>query len=226
MPQLVVIFPLFAYVKRNVVSPCRAIIWAGTKEDVFVHFSNIRNLVCPSWGERKCMRLQNDMVKHTSATSREKYLEMHIRAASNVRYIHFPMCFKSHWTLVLYDTEDGVWKYYNSLRPRNRGEDIHYKEALVLKEQVLNYVRRARQAVSHEDVVAMQDGDRILESIVDYPLDCAIIVCYIMRQYIHHIPIKRTMEDTNCIGARVTMVRAFVGDPIHGMKDGSDDNRG
>lgn len=37
-----------------------------------------------------------DIVKHVSTTLRDKYVEAHMRAAANVRYIHFPMCYKSH----------------------------------------------------------------------------------------------------------------------------------
>ena len=65
----------------------------------------------------------------------------------------------------------------------------------------------------------------ILCVVIDSP-DCAIIVCYIMRLYVHHIPIKRTMKDTNCVGACAAMVRAFVGNPVRGLKDVLDDNRG
>ncbi|XP_028098142.1 uncharacterized protein LOC114297861 isoform X1 [Camellia sinensis] len=90
-----------------------AIIWAGTKEDVFVHFSNIRNLVClagvkgnviDAYTElllseqdvlaagvefpEKSYFFTNiclDMAKHTSVTSRDKYIEIHMRAADDVR---------------------------------------------------------------------------------------------------------------------------------------------
>ncbi|KAL7247412.1 hypothetical protein ACSBR2_002348 [Camellia fascicularis] len=92
-----------------------------------------------------------------------------MRAAVDVRYIYFPMCYKSHWTLVVYNMENGVWKHYNSLRPRNNSIDIHYKEAMVLRDHVVTYVRRTRQASTHGDVVDTQEGDGLVESIVDCP---------------------------------------------------------
>ncbi|KAI8002849.1 hypothetical protein LOK49_LG08G03377 [Camellia lanceoleosa] len=65
----------------------------------------------------------------------------------------------------------------------------------------------------------------VLEAVNDCPqqradaLDCAIIVCYIMRQYIHHVRIQKAIEGTTCISARATMVEAFVNDPQKGLKD-------
>ncbi|KAI8029302.1 Pre-mRNA-splicing factor ATP-dependent RNA helicase DEAH1 [Camellia lanceoleosa] len=161
-----------------------------------------------------------DMMKHTNDTSRDKYIETHMCTAGDVRYIHFPMWYRSHWTLLVYDTESGVWKHFNSMRPQNKNEEAHFKEVMFLKKQVLSYVMCTIEAAANDGMASTQDVVAIIESVVDCPqhLDYAIIMCYVMRQYVHHVDIERTMKDINCISARAAIVRAFVDDPVRGLK--------
>ncbi|GMP61140.1 hypothetical protein CsSME_00023725 [Camellia sinensis var. sinensis] len=165
------------------------------------------------------------MVNNVNKTTRDRYLEANMRASVGCRFWHFPICHKSHWTLVVYDTEVGSWKHYNSIRPRPGSEDTHYNEALLLKGNVVNFVREKQLSSSGADVVLAQDRDCLLEVVTDSPQqrldspDCAIIVCYVMRQYVHHNGIKKTMEGTNCVKARATMVEAFVDVPTRGLQN-------
>jgi len=41
------------------------------------------------------------------------------------RYLHFPINLNEHWTIVVFDTEDGTWRHYNSLSPRANIRDPH-----------------------------------------------------------------------------------------------------
>ena len=61
-----------------------------------------------------------------------KYVTSNLHAGRDARYIHFLVCHLGHWTLVVYDTEDGSWKRYNSMRSRMGTGDVHYAEAVKL----------------------------------------------------------------------------------------------
>ncbi|KAF5941056.1 hypothetical protein HYC85_022223 [Camellia sinensis] len=43
-----------------------------------------------------------------------------------------PSDYLSHWTLVVYDTDDGSWKHFNSAGNRNVDRGGHYDEAIAL----------------------------------------------------------------------------------------------
>ncbi|GMP62168.1 hypothetical protein CsSME_00024367 [Camellia sinensis var. sinensis] len=69
------------------------------------------------------------------------------------------------------------------MRPRNGIVDVHYMEALSLKD-IVSEVQR--QTIGNESIDT-QDYDPSLESVADCPqqrpesLDCAVIVCAVMR---------------------------------------------
>ncbi|CAL5426087.1 unnamed protein product [Camellia sinensis] len=66
-----------------------------------------------------------DMVKNDDVRAMEKFVRTNVSAASECQFIHFPMCHDGHWTLVVYDTEDGTWKHYNPMRQRgDRTENV------------------------------------------------------------------------------------------------------
>ncbi|CAL5420667.1 unnamed protein product [Camellia sinensis] len=108
-------------------------------------------------------------VVNVSDTSRDRYLEANFRACVGSRYLHFPICHKGHWTLVLYDTKDGSWKHYNPLMSRTGSEDIHYNVASMLKRNVLDYIRRTCQAAAEDAIVYTEDGNMVLEAVSDCP---------------------------------------------------------
>ncbi|CAL5325024.1 unnamed protein product [Camellia sinensis] len=51
------------------------------------------------------------------------------------RYIHFPINHDNHWTIVVFDNADGIWRHYDSLRP---AKDCHNKHIEIAKEIVKN----------------------------------------------------------------------------------------
>ncbi|KAI8031003.1 hypothetical protein LOK49_LG01G03433 [Camellia lanceoleosa] len=165
-----------------------------------------------------------DMMKNNNVRSRNRYVLDNLRAAKLFRYIHFPLCKDSHWTLVVYDTEDGSWKHFNSMRPRTGILDVHYMEALSLK-NIVSEVQR--QTIGNESIDT-QDYDPLLESVADCPqqrlesLDCAIIVCAVMRQYVHHVEVRRSLHRGNCSVLRAIMLKSFVNDPLRGLKNDVD----
>ncbi|KAI8026107.1 hypothetical protein LOK49_LG02G00499 [Camellia lanceoleosa] len=162
-----------------------------------------------------------DMMKNNNVRSRNRYVLDNVHAAKLFRYLHFPICKDSHWTLVVYDNEDGSWKHFNSMRMRSGIVDVHYIEALSLK----NIVSEVQRQTMGNDSIDTQEYYPPLESVVDYPqqrpesLDCAIIVCVVMRQYVRHVDVSKSLHGGNCSVLRVIMVKTFVNDPLRGLKN-------
>ncbi|CAL5438974.1 unnamed protein product [Camellia sinensis] len=76
------------------------------------------------------------------------------------RYVHFPICFRAHWKLVVYDTEMGVWKHYNSIRPRAGIEDKHFKEAVFVRDTILEIQRGAMVGLGDDDATQIDEIGR------------------------------------------------------------------
>ncbi|KAI8012420.1 hypothetical protein LOK49_LG06G03523 [Camellia lanceoleosa] len=165
-----------------------------------------------------------DMMKNNNVRSRNRYVLDNLRAAKLFRFVHFPLCKDSHWTLVVYDTEDGSWKHFNSMRPRSGIVDVHYVEALSLK----NIVSEVQRQTIGNDAIDTQDCDTPLESVADCPqqrpesLDCAILVCAVMRQYVRHVEVRRSLHGGNCSVLRAIMVKSFVNDEVRRLKNDVD----
>ncbi|KAI8031075.1 hypothetical protein LOK49_LG01G00645 [Camellia lanceoleosa] len=129
-----------------------------------------------------------DMVKSADVGRFDKFVRKNISAGTMCRFIHFPMCHNGHWTLVVYDTESGEWKHYNPLRQRMDRVDVHYTEALLLKERVTNVMKQSLLELGMDVLSIESDFDHVLEAVSRCPqqkaesLDCGIIVCAIMRQ--------------------------------------------
>ncbi|GMP48230.1 hypothetical protein CsSME_00015653 [Camellia sinensis var. sinensis] len=164
-----------------------------------------------------------DVMKGDNVEAKFKYVTSNLRAGRDARYIHFPVCHLGHWTLVVYDTEDGSWKHYNSMRSRTGTGGVHYAEAVKLKKIVTDIQRQAMAANGLEQLVGMQDFDMMVESVSECPqqraetMDCAIIVCAVMRQYVNHVDVGRSLEGGNCSVLRADMVKRFIRDPIRGV---------
>ncbi|CAL5354158.1 unnamed protein product [Camellia sinensis] len=194
------------------------VMWDGQGHGVAVYFTDVKSLV------RQSEIRGNDMMKNNNVRSRNRYVLDNLRAAKLFRYVHFPLCKDSHWTLVVYDTEDGSWKHFNSMRPRNGIVDVHYMEALSLKD-IVSEVQR--QTIGNQSIDT-QDYDPPLESVMDCPqqhpesLDCAIIVCAVMHQYVRHVEVRRSLHGGNYSVLRAIMVKSFVNDPLRGLKNDLD----
>ena len=61
---------------------------------------------------------------------------MMLKAVKEI-YLLFPIFNEKHWTLLVLDTENGSWKFYNSMRPSTE-TDNHLNEAnKVVKHQLI-----------------------------------------------------------------------------------------
>ncbi|KAI7993023.1 hypothetical protein LOK49_LG12G02688 [Camellia lanceoleosa] len=172
----------------------RVVMWVGRKDGNAVYFSDVRAMV-KQGGVR-----ENDVMKVENMDTRFKYLNTNLHAGRGARYIHFPICHLGHWSLVVYNTEDGSWKYYNSMRNRSGTGGVHYAKAVKLKSIVTDVQRQSMAAHGLEQMVRTQEFDMTMESIIECPqqcldiMDCEIIVCAIMRQYMHHVEMGRYLE--------------------------------
>ncbi|KAI7980430.1 hypothetical protein LOK49_Contig148G00001 [Camellia lanceoleosa] len=100
----------------------------------------------------------------------ESYVLKNFGASKECRYIHFPICNNAHWTLVVYDAEDGSWKHFNPMRQRSAGRsDVHYNEALVLKERVSVVMKRSLRADGIDEVSIAETFNHPLEAVEDCP---------------------------------------------------------
>ncbi|GMP42799.1 hypothetical protein CsSME_00012411 [Camellia sinensis var. sinensis] len=220
----------------------KAVMWEDGAAGVVVYFSDVKNLICQSsirgnvidvyvellksehlrtYGDDDladklyffstvCL----DMVKNDDVRVMEKFVRRNVPAASECRFIHFPICHDGHWTLVVYDKEEATWKHYNPMRQRGDRTDVHHNVATLLKERVSNVMKQTLRAFGSS-----------LEAVSKSPqqkpgtLDCGVIVCAIMRQYVHRCDVERLLRGSNCIILRANMVKAFVNDLVRGLKD-------
>ncbi|GMP67641.1 hypothetical protein CsSME_00027563 [Camellia sinensis var. sinensis] len=98
-----------------------------------------------------------------------KYVTRNVADGSICKYIHFPICHDAHWTLVVYDTEDGTWKHFNSMRQRSVRTDVHYSEAIFLKEQVSNVMKKSLCAFGMEEAGSEVDFSQPVEAVSQCP---------------------------------------------------------
>ncbi|CAL5339426.1 unnamed protein product [Camellia sinensis] len=169
-----------------------AIVWADGSTGVTVDFTDLKGLVRQSsiWGNvidaytellktDQLKVLGNDdqadksyffssvcldMVKSADVRGFDKFVRKNISAGTMCRFIHFPMCHNGHWTLVIYDTESGDWKHYNPMRQRMDRVDVHYTEALLLKERVTNIMKQSLLELGMDVLSIESDFDHVLEA--------------------------------------------------------------
>ncbi|KAI8022519.1 hypothetical protein LOK49_LG03G00073 [Camellia lanceoleosa] len=205
-----------------------AVMWASVDSGVAVYFTNVKSLVrgesiCGNVIDAYTETLVTEqphvyagdaladksyffssicmsIIKSGSTQTIESYVLKNFASSKEYRYIYFPICNQAHWTLVVYDAEDGSWKHFNPMRQHSSGRsDMHCSEALVLKERVSIVMKRSLRADGIDEVSIAETFNHPLEAVEDCPpqkadsLDCAVIVCAMMRQYVHHVDVARSL---------------------------------
>ncbi|CAL5356211.1 unnamed protein product [Camellia sinensis] len=166
----------------------------------------------------------SDMMRNSSAMSRTKYLNVHMKAARGCRYTLFPIYNVIHWTVMAHDSESGNWKHYNSMRPRRGVRDEHYNEALKVKQWVADHHNKFVKPKVTADGIGADLFDGTFVSVVDCPQqvpessDCGIFTCFIIRQYIRGAEVDTTMDSLTPTGLRAAMVDMFLRDPGRGLR--------
>ncbi|GMQ04738.1 hypothetical protein CsSME_00050062 [Camellia sinensis var. sinensis] len=109
------------------------------------------------------------------------------------------------------------------MRQRSERVNVHYTKALVLKERVTNVMKQSLPELGMDVLSIEADFNHVLEAVSRCPhqkaesLDCGIIVCAIMRQYVHHCDVERTLQGSNCSVLHANMVKSFINDPVRGL---------
>ncbi|KAI7994849.1 Endoglucanase 8 [Camellia lanceoleosa] len=91
------------------------------------------------------------------------------------------------------------------------------------RDTVIEIQRGAFGILGDDD--AMQCGQLGVELVADCPQqkhdseDCAIIMCAVMRQYVHHVDVNRSLQGDNCVVLRANMVKSFVNDHVFEFAD-------
>ncbi|KAI8027169.1 hypothetical protein LOK49_LG02G02224 [Camellia lanceoleosa] len=195
---------------------CMAIMWADGKIDLRVYFTDMKALIT------KAAVCGNVIDAYT-----EVLLTKQMAIAANQETPETSYFFSSISLGMFGNNNESsyTWKHYNPLRPCNGIEDAHFKKAQFVKNCVLAAVRQRINAHGSDDVTLTEDFEQQLEESLDCPrqkagsLDCAVIVCAIMRQYVHHVEVRRSLQEENCIVLRATMVKDFVNDLVRGLLD-------
>ncbi|GMP43608.1 hypothetical protein CsSME_00012904 [Camellia sinensis var. sinensis] len=99
----------------------------------------------------------------------ERYVTRSVTEGSTCRYIHFLICHDAHWMLVVYDTDNGSWKHFNPMRQRSVRTDMHYNEALMLKERVSNMMKKSLRAFGIDEVGNEVNFSQPLETVAQCP---------------------------------------------------------
>ncbi|GMP49103.1 hypothetical protein CsSME_00016200 [Camellia sinensis var. sinensis] len=103
--------------------------------------------------------------------------------------------------------------------------DVHYNEALVLKERVSNVMKGSLRKDGIDEMSIAETFNHPLEAVANCPqqkadlLDCAVIVYAIMRQYVYHVDMGCSLQGNNGCVLRANMVKGFINDPVMGLKD-------
>ncbi|KAL7238675.1 hypothetical protein ACSBR2_004717 [Camellia fascicularis] len=166
----------------------------------------------------------SDMMRNSSAISRTKYLNVHMKAAQGCRYTLFPIYNANHWTVMAHDSETGSWRHYNSMRSRREVRDEHYNEALKVKQWVADHHNKFVKPRVTAASVGPDLFDGTFVSVVDCPQqvpelsDCGIFVCFIIRQYIRGAEVNTMMDGLTPTGLRVAMVDMFLSDLDRGLR--------
>ncbi|KAI7997040.1 hypothetical protein LOK49_LG10G01827 [Camellia lanceoleosa] len=219
----------------------QAVMWEDREAGVVVDFTDVKNIIRQSavcgnvidgyvefFGEHVKMygceladksyffsSVCLDMVKSEDVRAREKFVRTNVSAATDCRFIHFSMCHDGHWTLVVYDTEEGTWKHYNPMRQRGDRADVHYSVATLLTLREFGLDEQSIMANFNSSLEA------VTKCLQQKPgtLDCGVLVCAIMRQYVHRADVERSLHGSNCIILHANMVKAFVNIPTRGLKE-------
>ncbi|KAI7996973.1 hypothetical protein LOK49_LG10G02505 [Camellia lanceoleosa] len=175
----------------------RAVIWEDSVAGVVVDFTDVKNLIRQSSlcgnvidGYVELLKSEHvrmygadeladksyffssvclDMVKSEDVRAREKFVRANVSAATDCRFIHFPMCHDGHWTLVVYDTEDGTWKHYNPILTAWSEDDAHHNVATLLKERVTNVMKQTLREFGLDEQSIRTNFSNSLEAVTRCP---------------------------------------------------------
>ncbi|XP_028101948.1 uncharacterized protein LOC114301216 [Camellia sinensis] len=143
------------------------LVWKGDSKSTHMYFDDIVNLIneesihinlIDAYAE--LLHEQQEVVNPTSdeapfiftsmclkvireyhSRKRSKHIDAHVENYQGERYLLFPLHHDFHWTIVVYDAKDNLWRHYNSLRPMTGIHDPHIDQAQEVRKYIENVVR-------------------------------------------------------------------------------------
>ncbi|XP_028051999.1 uncharacterized protein LOC114256531 [Camellia sinensis] len=111
--------------------------------------------------------LINTPLQNQDQALREKLMDSHFPEAMKNRYIHFPINHDNHWTIVVFDNADGIWRHYDSLRP---AKDCHNKHFEIAKQIQQHQLRWNKALLSKQgNMLSSQECETEIASIEECP---------------------------------------------------------
>lgn len=132
-----------------------------------------------------------------------------------------------HWTLLLYDLEEQIWKHYNSLSKKNCAYLVDATQVKTYVEGFIktNFNARPKFRLSSSPIVfEAHKFDAPIISVKNAPqqmptsVDCGILVCYIISLLESQQEIPSSIEQHSVEEFRVHLVSKFLNDADRSWK--------
>ncbi|CAL5363532.1 unnamed protein product [Camellia sinensis] len=166
--------------------------------------------------------LINTPLQNQDQALREKLMDSHFPEAMKNRYIHFPINHDNHWTIVVFDNADGIWRHYDSLRP---AKDCHNKHFEIAKQIQQHQLRWNKSLLNKQgNMLSSQECETEIASIEECPQqtphsnDCAIAVCNVINKYLNWQPVQKKLRPTEWVKFRAQIINQFLNDENRSWK--------
>ncbi|KAI8556180.1 hypothetical protein RHMOL_Rhmol05G0231900 [Rhododendron molle] len=172
-------------------------VWAAEEVDSFVFDDDFRVLMLDEALMSASTKLKND---------RTVVLKDGLTAVVECTFIHFPLVYDEHWTLLVLNTLNGKWDFYNSIASLNKK---HAERARLLANQI------AKDINLLTGTARMTNKVRIVPNApqqLPASADCGVIVCYLMDRISRNKKINPKLSKEQCKGFRAKMAVKLLTD--------------
>ncbi|CAL5396843.1 unnamed protein product [Camellia sinensis] len=166
--------------------------------------------------------LINTPLQNQDQALRAKLMDNHFSEAMKNRYIHFPINHDNHWTIVVFDNADGIWRHYDSLR---LAKDCHNKHFEIAKQIQQHQLRWNKALLSKQgNMLSSQECETEIVSIEECPQqtphsnDCAIAICNVINQYLNWQPVQKKLHPTEWVKFQAQIINQFLNDENRSWK--------
>ncbi|THG13394.1 hypothetical protein TEA_018008 [Camellia sinensis var. sinensis] len=228
----------------------KLLVWKGDSKATHVYFDDIVNLIkeesihsnlIDAYAEllheqQEVVNLTSDevlliftsmclkVIREYHPRKRSKHIDAHVKNYQGERYLPFPLHHEYHWTIVVYDAKDNLWKHYNSLRPRTSIHDPHIDQAQEIRKYIEHVVSVIGESSPLHTKLAGQNPAQPTKSVDVCPqqgddsVDCGPPVCYIMRAHIYYEEIVGSLSRARLGNLYCDPLMTSVGHKISGRQ--------
>ncbi|CAL5395298.1 unnamed protein product [Camellia sinensis] len=214
------------------------LVWKGDSKATHVYFDDIVNLIKEESihnnlidAYAKLLHEQQEVVNPTSDEAsfiftsmclkvireyyprkRSKHIDAHVKNYQGERYLLFSLHHEYHWTIVVYDAKDNLWRHYNSLRSRTSIHDPYIDQAQEVRKYIEHVVSVIGESSPLYTKLVGQNPAQPIKSVDVCPqqVDCRPAVCYIMRAHIYHEKIVGNLSSSEWCGLRDLLVHSCL----------------